>query len=235
MVAQSAYGTATSEAPAQEPATITKELRLGGSTITGVRFLLEGIKNTPNPSVSLYVETGNSATLLDKLRRGAIEAAIVGTMPHEDEAFQFWEIGKEEEVLAVPRGHRLCGKKVVSLEEVGRIMTDPEEVFIQTRKGGTQVAHERLLNELDVSVCGRFVITSVEGVKQAVLAGLGISILPRAAVASEIEANRITGIRIGDEGRFRTFYLAVNKGIPLSEYAAEFIRKSFGLIPERVN
>jgi DNA-binding transcriptional LysR family regulator len=50
---------------------------------------------------------------------------------------------------------------------------------------------ERQLSDAQVSVDGAVEFASIETVKQCVIAGMGVSVLPRVAVSAEIEAGRL--------------------------------------------
>lgn len=59
-------------------------------------------------------------------------------------------------------------------------------------------------------------INSVHILKNAVLAGIGCTIFPKAIIASELAQGRLLAHRIGPSGLFRTLVLCASKSIPMT-------------------
>lgn len=72
---------------------------------------------------------------------------------------------------------------------------------------------------------------NVESIKRAVARGMGISVLPGYAIAGEVEAGTLRGLRVTDKPMERTLKLLWNDEHPLSPVARSFVRHLAGYFP----
>jgi DNA-binding transcriptional LysR family regulator len=130
----------------------------------------------------------------------------------------------DELVIAVPSRHPWARKRAVPLEALKR------EPFILREQGsGTlKIMADRLekagfsLDELNVTA----VMGSSDAVRQAVKAGLGVSILSSRALQDDIEAGRLAAVRIKGLKMERSFSVILLKGgtrSPLCKAFLEFM------------
>ena len=106
--------------------------------------------------------------------------------------------------------------------------------FILRESGsGTRQEAMRYLESLGLSVSGLSVVAemqSTESIKQAVIAGLGASILSKIAVQTEADEGRLVIVDDGSPMLDRAFYIVTAKNRPLSPAAVklvECLRTSF--------
>jgi len=94
-------------------------------------------------------------------------------------------------VLIVPPEHRWAKRRGIALRELA------SEPMIGGEAGtGTATLLRQAFGEAAAKLPIRLTFGSTEGVKRAVLAGLGVSIVMESAVREELRAGRLAGLRI---------------------------------------
>ena len=183
------------------------KIHAGGSTIPG-EYILPGLiqlfrKDYPFISVSMTI--ADSKRIEQDVLEGRLELGIVGaiTSGKNLECYDLWE---DELVLAVPAGHSWTEKKKVSLHDL------MEEPFVIRETGsGTLKIMAECMNMSDSEITKSFKIVARLGsstaVKEAIKAGLGISVLSSRAIDTELKAGLIKTVKIDGISMKRHFYL----------------------------
>jgi len=139
------------------------------------RLLGEFAKRHPGIEVSLKVT--NREQVLASLADNLDDLYILGQPPEEIDVIAQPFMDNPLVVLAAP-GHPLAGKKKIPLKRLA------QEPWLMREPGsGTRKAIERLFAEHGLELRPRLELGSNEAVKQAILAGLGISALSCHALA----------------------------------------------------
>ncbi|MFH2007034.1 MAG: selenium metabolism-associated LysR family transcriptional regulator [bacterium] len=182
-------------------------LVIGASTIPGDVILPGEIARfrEDHPDALIRVRGGDSAQVAALVESGEVELGFVGSRrPHDSLRFQ--ELWADELVLAVPAGHRWAGRRRIRLSQVAK------EPFVLREPGsGTRQTTEQAIRdtcdgaELPLHVVAE--LGSTAAIKQAVLQGLGISVLSHRALRVEIDAGLIHTLRIERFASKRYFYL----------------------------
>lgn len=197
------------------------ELVVGASTIPGeyvLPFLIGRFKEKyPDISISLLI--GDTQRALDWLLEGKVEVAVVGAqIAHR--SLQYTELMPDELVLVVSSAHPWHGKKTVTLDAVRA-----EPLIVRERGSGSRHALERALGEVGLDL-GAFRVVgeigSTEAIKQAVKAGVGISLISKRAVEDECRANLLWCVKVKDLRVSRFFYHATHRGRTRSPLAEAF-------------
>jgi DNA-binding transcriptional LysR family regulator len=129
---------------------------------------------------------------------------------------------KDHLVLAVPASHPLSNRRAVKVEELKEIP------FIIREKGSaTRDIIEECLEKQRRTSLSRFNVIcemgSSEAVKEAILTGLGASILSIFAIKRELTQGLLTLVNISNLNLERNFYLVYKKQFPLMMYHRHFL------------
>ncbi len=135
------------------------------------------------PRLDLLLVEEKTEVLLHQLRDGKLDAAILALPLHDDQITARF-LFEEPFLLAVPRGHPLARRRSITLDDLGR------ESLLLLEDG-------HCLRDQALDVCrmaganekSGFRATSLETLRQMVAAGVGITLLPRLAVAPPIPAS----------------------------------------------
>lgn len=125
------------------------------------------------PGIDVSLEVSNREHLLERLAANRDDLYILGQPPEKFDVVYEPFLNNPLVVLA-PKDHALVGKKKISLQ---RLVQEP---FIMRESGsGTRIAVERLFKAHNLTLNVRMELGSNEAIKQAIVGGLGISILSR--------------------------------------------------------
>jgi DNA-binding transcriptional LysR family regulator len=186
-------------------------LKIGGSTIPGAYILpaLIGAFKKEHPSLSVQLMIDDTAKVTQAVKDGDLCIGIVGARV-ADGHLESHTFLTDELVVAVPSGHHWAHKKIVPVEA---LKTEP---FIQREEGsGTRRIMEEHLEKAGFSLADLnkvAVVGSSDAVRQAVKAGLGVSILSIRALQDDIQAGRISAVRLKGLKLERSFSIILLKG-----------------------
>ena len=202
--------------------TLTGELWVGGSNIPGEYLLPQklGAFIKKYPAVRPILRIGDSAGVVEDVLDGKVELGVVGFKRGESR-LRFEKIWNDEMILVVPKDHPWSRRKFVELKELRA------EKFISRERGsGTLNSFRQLLSKgrqsadelLNISM----ELGSTEAIKQAILAGCGISILSRISISQELSEGRLVEVRIRGKTMERDFYQVYHARRPLHPNAQAF-------------
>lgn len=196
-------------------------LLVGASTIPGEYVLppLIGRFKEKFPEISITLLIGDTQAVLGWVVEGRAEIGVVGArLPHR--AVEYRELMPDEEVLVVPAGHPWHGRKQVSLEELAS-----EPLLIRERGSGTRAALEAALEAAGLGLHTFRIVGemgSTQAIKQAVKAGVGISVLSRRAVEEECRHGLLWCLGVQDLQVTRAFHVVTHKDRSRSPLAEAF-------------
>jgi DNA-binding transcriptional LysR family regulator len=206
---------------------ISGVLSIGGSTIPGAYLLppLIGAFKKKNPGISVRLSIDDTARITEAVLAGSLCFGVVGARLSEPQ-LEVHPFQTDELVIAVPRRHRWARKRTVSVDEL------KGEPFILREQGsGTRKIMEDRVEKAGLSIADlniAAIVGSSDAVRQAVKAGLGISILSSRALKDDIEAGRLAAVRVSGVKMERHFYVVLLKGktrSPLCKAFLDFILK----------
>jgi DNA-binding transcriptional LysR family regulator len=187
------------------------EIKVGGTTTAAVSFLPTAIqkfkKQCPDVAVSLKIQ--RSKVLEKDLLDGELDLAILGRAPHSP-LLVSQPYHEEEIVVIVPPKHPLAKKHSAPFELIAR------EPFITNEKG-TPVRDMverafaerglpfRVFLEVNVQSGGR------DAIKSAVASGLGISVIFKCHVITDLKAGRLKVLKVPELDLKRILYIAVHR------------------------
>lgn len=203
-------------------------LRIGASSIPG-DYLLPGvlgkfIKAFPETDVTLKIE--DSEIIAQMVLAGEIELGVVGAKMDESH-LGYEAFGYDELILILPSGHAWANRGSIAVTE---LKTQP---FLQREKGsGTRQTLENRLTSMkfdlnDLNTAAE--LGSNEGIREAVKEGIGISILSKLAVKSDLDTGRLVQVPLENVNLERKLFLVRHKKryqTPICSEFQKFLRKS---------
>jgi DNA-binding transcriptional LysR family regulator len=195
-------------------------LRIGASTTIGVYLL-------PEPFVRFRRENPDIDTSLDVIGSRAVEYRLIGgeidigftesfSGTKELNAVTF---RNDELVAIVARGHALLRKRRVTPK---RFCAEP---FIVRETGSESRSFvETALTKQGLTVRPVMSLASTEAIKRAVAAGIGVAIVSRNAIELEIEAGRLSVVRLVGLSIRRPLYVIRRQNADISRAADTFLK-----------
>ena len=202
--------------------TLSGELWVGGSNIPGEYLLPQklGAFTKKYPAIRPILRIGDSASIVEDLLDGKVELGVVGTKTI-DARLCFEKLWDDEMVLAVPKDHPWSRRPFVRVADL------KSEKFISRERGsGTLDSLLRLLakgrRSRDDVLNVTMELGSTEAVKEALMAGFGISILSRISIRHELAERSIVEVPIRGMIMKRDFYQVYHRRRPLHPIASAF-------------
>jgi DNA-binding transcriptional LysR family regulator len=202
--------------------TLTGELWVGGSNIPGEYLLPQklGAFAIKYPDVKPILRIGDSSSIVEDVLDGKVELGFVG-LKNDDTRLQFQKIWDDEMVLAVGKSHPWSRRRYVQLADLR------SQKFISRERGsGTLDSFRQIVAESGQAPQELLRISmelgSTEAVKQAVMAGFGVSILSRISIRHELEEGTIVHVPIRGLKMHRDIYEVRHSRRPLHPIARAF-------------
>ena len=149
------------------------------------------------PDVRPILNVTNRIRVLERLKSNEDDLLIMGQVPDELDVEAYPFIDNELVVVANPQ-HPLTRCTSITLKQLSK-----ERFLVRESGSGTRLAIERLFDEQGLKVEPYMELGSSESIKQAVMAGLGISVLSRQNLRLELSGDHIA---ILDVKGFPLFY-----------------------------
>jgi len=169
-----------------------------------------------HPGVKVAMRVTNREQVLENLAAGKEDLYILGQPPEGLPVTAVPFLDNPLVVLAAP-DHPLAQKKHVPLVRLAE-----EEWLLREPGSGTRKAVERLFAERGLRLSARMELGSNEAIKQAVLAGLGISVLSRHTLALH-DPLQFAVLDVEGFPILRQWYAVYPAGRPLSVVARTFL------------
>ena len=174
---------------------IAGRLVIGSSTGPGEVLLprVLGAFRAAHPDVSVSLVVHDTQTICDRVLDGELEVGIVGAArPHR--GLEFTPFLRDELVVIAPRAHPLAGHSALTLEELAR-----QPLLMQQTGSGVRAVLEAGLRTAGIKpqeLTIEMELGLQQSVKAAVLAGLGITVISRLTVDTEVADGLLVAIPI---------------------------------------
>ncbi len=150
-------------------------------------FLANFIQN--HPGIEILMDVTNRSKVVESLENNEVDFALVSILPH---GLNIEKLDLLQNKLYLVGSDKVKFKKGIKTKEIFKGLP-----FIFREKGsGTRQAMEKFIEQNNISVLKKMELTSNEAVKQAMLAGLGYSIMPLIGIKNELLNNELQIIPI---------------------------------------
>lgn len=203
----------------------TGSLAIAGSNIPGCYVLPKviGAFSKYYPDVSISLKIGDTRSVSEDVIAGTVEMGVVGALSPNKQLTQD-KLMDDHLTLIVPASHPLAEKEAVSIKSIA------DAPFIIREQGsGTRKFFEKVLADAGIgldslNISGQ--LGSTEAVREAIKAGLGVSIFSTRAVLGDLRCGSLKSIEISDLDFRRSFYLVRHRqrtASPLCQYFCDFL------------
>lgn len=182
-------------------------------------FLSDFLKQ--NQGVELILDVTNKNKVLKNLERNEVDFSLVSVLPETIEI---------ENVELMPNSLYL----IANIDQnVGAGIQDKKiletlPIIYREQGSGTRYVMEKFIDNNQLTVIKKMVLTGNEAVKQAVLAGLGCSIMPIIGIKNELNNGNLQIIPVKDlpiQSNWNLIWLKGKKFSPVADAYLNFILK----------
>jgi LysR family transcriptional regulator, low CO2-responsive transcriptional regulator len=216
-------------------AQVTELLREAGESLSAMRGLKRGVLKlgtvstakyfAPSllsafapayPEVTIRFTVGNREEIIQQLAANETDLVIMGRPPRElvtvAEPF-----AKHPLVVIASPNHPLAGKRRIPLQRLGS-----ENFIIREEGSGTRAAMEHVFKKQGIPIHATMEVSSNETIKQAVMAGMGISFISIHTVALELAVGKLVTLNVTGLPLIRDWFVIHLRDKRLSPIAAAF-------------
>ncbi len=168
------------------------------------------------PDVEIVLTINNRETVIQSLAQGEADIAIMGRPPQELDTVATAFAPHPQVIIASP-AHRLAQRKRISPDAL-----DAETFLVRESGSGTRMAMEQYFREQGISPRIGMEIASNETIKQAVMAGMGLSFISRHTIGLELQTGNLVELAVRGLPVMREWYVVHVKSRQLHPAAAAF-------------
>jgi DNA-binding transcriptional LysR family regulator len=168
------------------------------------------------PEVTIKFGVGNREEIIKQMAANEIDLVIMGRPPRELDTIAE-PFAKHPLVLICSPEHPLAGKRRIQLKQLST-----EQFLIREEGSGTRASMEHVFRERSVPFHVSMEVSSNETIKQAVMAGMGISFISAHTVGLELAAGKLAILDVVGLPIIRDWYVIHLREKRLSPIAAAF-------------
>ena len=173
-----------------------------------------------HPGMALQLEVHNRQTIVRQLGDNEIDLAIMGRPPEELATAADVFAPNPHVIIATPE-HRLARRRKLAAADI-----EAETFLVREPGSGTRGAMERYFLEHGIAPSQRLEMGSNETIKQAVMAGMGISFISENTIGLELAAGLLARLPVAGTPLMRQWHvvrLAQKQLSPLASAFREFL------------
>lgn len=180
-------------------------------------FIGDFIKS--NKAVELSLDVTNKKRVIDSLHENTVDFGLVSILPEDLDLNALELIDNELYLIGSPEfpdnmSYEDLAKQQFLLREVG---------------SGTRFSTESFLNDHKIKLERKLELTSNEAIKQSLIAGLGISIMPLIGIRKELQTGELKKIHFEDlpiRTKWNLIWLKSKNLSPVAESYIEFVKQN---------
>lgn len=187
-------------------------------------FLSDFMKE--HKGIELLMDVTNKNKVLESLEINDVDFALISVLPP---ALNVEKLDLLQNKLYLVGNKKLEVKKGIPIKE----LVENLPLIFREKGSGTLQAMENFIKDNSISVVKKIELSSNEAVKQAMLAGLGYSIMPLIGIKNELQNNELQIIPIKGLPIITTWRLVWLKGkkhTPIALAYLEYLKKEIGTI-----
>ena len=169
-----------------------------------------------NPNIDLKLDVSNKAQVIADLTENSVDFSLVSTLPSD--------LNLEKITLMKNELYLVCHAKF-DTEGIKSMNDLPKNIpFIYRELGSaTRSAMEQYIEKQGISVQKKLELTSNEAVKQAVIANMGLSIMPIIGIRQELQTKQLKIIQMESLPLETNWHIVWNRGTRLTPSAKAFV------------
>lgn len=170
-----------------------------------------------NKGIEIEMDVTNKSKVIKSLKNNEVDFALVSIIPND--------IQVESQILMQNKLF-LVGNKKTAVNEKIKVDTLLSEIPLIYREDGsaTRISMEKFMTDKGIKAKMKLQLTSNEAVKQAVIAGLGLSIMPLIGLKNELEKEDIQILPVKGLPIITNWRLIWMKGKKLSPIASAYLQ-----------
>ncbi|ASS96956.1 selenium metabolism-associated LysR family transcriptional regulator [Peribacillus simplex] len=200
---------------------VSGTMKIGASFTIGEYYLPKVLAEfaAQYPMVDIQIIISNSNEVIQGIRSNKLDIGLIeGETDYKD--IDVRPFMNDEMIVVVPPVHPLSQMDLIE----GTLLQNQTWV-LREEGSGTRTYSDKLLSSMELNIKKTFIFTSIQGVKEAVMAGLGIALLSRLTVQKELKSNELKTFHLKNEPIIRPFSIVKKLDFEASKAMELFLRK----------
>ncbi|MED3987130.1 selenium metabolism-associated LysR family transcriptional regulator [Peribacillus simplex] len=200
---------------------VSGTMKIGASFTIGEYYLPKVLAEfaAQYPMVDVQIIISNSNEVIQGIRSNKLDIGLIeGETDYKD--IDVRPFMNDEMIVVVPPVHPLSQMDLIE----GTLLQNQTWV-LREEGSGTRTYSDKLLSSLELNIKKTFIFTSIQGVKEAVMAGLGIALLSRLTVQKELKSNELKTFHLKNEPIIRPFSIVKKLDFEASKAMELCLRK----------
>lgn len=139
--------------------------------------------------IELFMDVNSRVNVLDHLKNNRVDFALLSSTANS-KSFESMSL-MQNKLYLVGSGQSEYGKKRITPAQLSQL-----PLIFREEGSGLRMMMESLLEQHNVTIKRKLELTNNEAIKQALIAGLGYSIMPLLSIRNEIQLNQLKVIPI---------------------------------------
>ena len=170
-----------------------------------------------HPGVELVLDVTNKARVVESLEKNEVDFSLVSVLPDK---LILESVELLQNKLYLVAGSELAFDK----PEYDKRIFNELPIIFREEGSGTRLVVEKYLEKNEISIQKKMELTSNEAVKQAVIAGLGCSIMPLIGLKNELQLGELQIVPVIGFPFKSTWNMVWLKGKAFSPVATAFLQ-----------
>ena len=195
-------------------------INLGGSNTPGTYILPKVIGEMKKryPSVTVNLHIADTSEITNLIENGTLDVAVNGGSCHYNNNIFVEKLIDDRLVFVASPENKLCKKEYIDIADLSEA-----SFVIHNKTSQLYTYYQKIMNDLNIQENISMFFGSIEAIKYAIYADLGISIVPYYAVKSDISMGLLKELKLKDVNIAYPYSLIYNKNKYLSVSAKKFI------------
>lgn len=174
------------------------------------------------PGIDLIMDVTNKSRVMQSIQQNEIDFALISVLPKDLNVHE--EVLFDNELYLIGNKEYKSSKKPLSGKDLKTL-----PLIFREEGSGTRFVMENYFNKLGIPLRKTMELTSNEAIKQAVLAGLGFSILPLIGLRNELHSGDLKIIPTSGfpiKSKWRLIWLKNKNLSPVAQAYIDHLKKS---------
>lgn len=195
-------------------------INLGGSNTPGTYILPKVIGEMKKryPSVTVNLHIADTSEITNMIENGTLDVAVNGGSCHYNNNIFVEKLIDDRLVFVASPENKLCEKEYINTADLSEA-----SFVIHNKTSQLYTYYQKIINDLNIQENISMFFGSIEAIKYAIYADLGISIVPYYAVKSDIHAGLLKELKLKNVNIAYPYSLIYNKDKYLSVTSKKFI------------
>lgn len=195
-------------------------INLGGSNTPGTYILpmVIGEMKKFYPTVTFNLHIANTSEITTLIENGILDVAVSGGCSNYSDNIYSEKLFLDQLVIVAAPTNRLFNKKEVDIDDLAE-----ESFIVHEKTSQLYTSFQEYINEFHITENISMYLGSIDAIKHAVYANLGISIMPYYSVKTELDMGLLKEITFSNKKFDYPYSMIYNKNKNLSLTTQKFI------------